>query len=273
MDIVDSQVHLAFGKIESTLDAMDALGVKSVLIDEFWTANKPVTPPNLPPGYALPNGAWRIVRVDRRDPDLECGLRLIRSAPSARAIRILPGFSVEEATAFAEGAYDSLCEIAQDFGLPVCIFIPGFVESVPRALSKFPRLSIIIDHCGMPIMGISAQLTNRDRIHGPEYFGELLKLAEYPNAALKWGHEQSVFGAPDYPYEPLRPYLRRAINAFGADRLLWASDRTVNTAHSWSDMLHYLRDDPELSRDEKEWILGRSARRVLNWTNDADRGA
>ena len=35
--------------------------------------------------------------------------------------------------------------------------------------------------------------------------------------------------------------------------------------HRWSDLLHYLRDDPELSPAEKQWILGRSARRVLNW--------
>jgi hypothetical protein len=29
--------------------------------------------------------------------------------------------------------------------------------------------------------------------------------------------------------------------------------------------VHYLRDDPELSRDEKEQILGRNSRRVFGW--------
>jgi hypothetical protein len=33
----------------------------------------------------------------------------------------------------------------------------------------------------------------------------------------------------------------------------------------WSDLVHYLRDDPELSRDEKEQILGGSSRRIFNW--------
>jgi predicted TIM-barrel fold metal-dependent hydrolase len=75
-----------------------------------------------------------------------------------------------------------------------------------------------------------------------------------------------LFGATEFPYEPLRPILRRAIQAFGAERLLWASDRTVTRpAMQWSDLVHYLRDDPELSRDEKEQILGGNSRRIFNW--------
>jgi hypothetical protein len=36
MDIVDAQVHVGRGKIDATLEAMDALGIRSVVIDEFW---------------------------------------------------------------------------------------------------------------------------------------------------------------------------------------------------------------------------------------------
>jgi len=289
MDIVDSQLHVGAGCIETTLAAMDVLGIQSVLIDEFWGFDAPPVLPNFPPGYALPNGAWRtisptaeqasffhpdrfsyVVRVDRRDPDLECVLRLVSSAPYARAIRILPVWTVAEAGAFAEGRYDPLCKLAQELGLPVFIFIPGMVDLLPRYLARFPRLTFILDHCGMPEDGIPVDRPQGGERPGPDYFDEVLKLAEYPNVALKWCHEQKKFGAGPYPYEPLRPFLRRAINAFGPQRLLWASDRTVNTAHSWSDLLHYLRDDPELSPDEKAWILGGSARRILDWKVEAD---
>jgi predicted TIM-barrel fold metal-dependent hydrolase len=51
----------------------------------------------------------------------------------------------------------------------------------------------------------------------------------------------------------------------GAERLLWASDKSMMPYYRWCDLLNYLRYDPELSRDEKEWILGRSAQRILNW--------
>jgi predicted TIM-barrel fold metal-dependent hydrolase len=148
--------------------------------------------------------------------------------------------------------------------MPICLVIPGWVHHLPRYLEKFPDLTFVVDHCGIPRedMMDTVDLGGRSRL---EYFDEVLRLAEHPNVAVKWGHAQRLFDAPDYPYDPIRPYLRRAIDAFGADRLLWASDASVIWDHTWSETLHYLRDDPELSQDEKEWILARSARRIFNW--------
>jgi hypothetical protein len=35
--------------------------------------------------------------------------------------------------------------------------------------------------------------------------------------------------------------------------------------YAWADLLGYLRLDPELSDDEKAWLLGRTARKVFSW--------
>ena len=94
---------------------------------------------------------------------------------------------------------------------------------------------------------------------------EVFKLADFPNTALKWAHAQSCFDVHDYPYQPIRGYLKRAIGAFGAERVMWASDSSVIPRHSWSDILHYVRDDPDLTEEEKAWVLGGSARKALNW--------
>lgn len=287
MDIVDAQLHVGRGKIEPTLEAMDALGIRSVLIDEFWgTRSSEKHPTHIDPGYALSNGAWRaacptaeqasllhperfsyLLRIDRNDPELEAVMRVAGSSPHVRAFRIQPVWTLEEADAFAGGAYAPLLELAQDVGLPVCVFIPGFVELLEPYLRKYPRLTFVIDHCGMGFPDIPPGRRESDarRSLGIDYLGEVLRLAEHPNVALKWSHAQNRFGVQQFPYEPLRPILRRTIEAFGAERLLWASDKSVIRGHSWSDLLLCLRDDPELSRDEKEWILGRSARRVLDW--------
>ena len=82
MDIVDSQVHLGPGGAAEMLAAMNALGIKSVLIDEYWLG----TPGD--PGYRVGEGAFRttsptaelaawtypgrfsyLVRVDPTDPE------------------------------------------------------------------------------------------------------------------------------------------------------------------------------------------------------------
>jgi predicted TIM-barrel fold metal-dependent hydrolase len=178
-----------------------------------------------------------------------------------------PVWTRPEAEAFAEGVYEPLLAHAEEIGLPVCLFMPGYAESLVPYLRKFPKLCFIVDHCGIGFPNIPPGRSPEEeaRVLSPSYFDDVLELAEFPNVALKRSHAQKLFGAPHYPYETLRPHLRKAIEAFGVKRLMWASDKTVMFGHSWANLLYSVRDDPELSLDEKEWILGRSARAILKW--------
>ncbi len=98
------------------------------------------------------------------------------------------------------------------------------------------------------------------------YFDEVLKLAEHPNVLLKWSHAQGMFGELKYPSPGLIPHLRRAIDAFGVDRIMWASDYGGNqTGETWSELLHYLLDAGGLKPDEKAWLFGKTVRTALNW--------
>jgi len=301
MDIVDAQVHIApvgkaygpgpleagSGIIDSTLDAMNAVGIRSVIIDEYWFWVAPPKPMQILPGNELANGAWRaafpiaqlagilhpdrfcaFVRVDRRDPQLESVMRVLASTPQVRAFRSLAVWNPEEARQFMGGGYDRVFEIAQDLGLPMCMAIQGFVEYLPQYAKKFPKLQFIVDHWGMGIPFNTAQRPEADlrRSISLEYLDEIMKLAEHPNIALKIGHAQMHFKAKRYPFEEVRPHLRRAIKAFGADRLTWGSDKTIaQPPFSWMELLNSLKDDPELSQEEKELILGKNARRLYNW--------
>jgi predicted TIM-barrel fold metal-dependent hydrolase len=286
MDIVDAQLHIGPGMIDPILEAMNSLGIRSVLIDEFWVKNLTEFPKQEDPGYRLKNGAWRaayptaelasilhpdrfsyFVRLYRTDPELESVMRVIASTPHARAFRLLAVNTLEEAAAFIGGAYEPLFDIAQDIGLPICLSIPGYLEFLPRYLKKYPKLTFVIDHWGMglPYFPVGRPEAEWRKAMGPGYFGELLKLAEYPNVAVKLSHMHFHFGADKYPFEPVRPFLRRAIDAFGADRLMWSTDKTMIPAHTWSELLDFIRYNPELSQEEKEHILGRTARRILKW--------
>ena len=286
MDIVDAQVHVPRGAIVPTLEAMNSLGIAAVLIDEYWGGHPGAHPSHIQPGFLLPSGGWRalsptgeeaallhpdrfayLVRVDPADPQLEAVMRVAAANPGVRAFRIQPVWTLAEADAFARGSFDALFDIAQDIGLPVCAFIPGHAEPMARYLEKYPKVRLVIDHCGMGFPNIPAGRPPAEeaRVNDPAYFAEVLKLARFPNAAMKWSHAQSRLGVPHFPYEGLRPHLRAAITAFGADRLMWASDKTVMFGHTWSDLLHGVRDDPELSAEEKVAILGATARRLLSW--------
>ena len=288
MRITDSQIHFGPGGIAETLATMDALGIESVLADEFWGLD------NWGPGSRLPNGAYRVtsptaelagwlhpdrfsyvLRVDRSDPEVEPLIRMVKDAPHARAIRILPALTATELEAFAQGGYDGIFATAAAVNLPVFVFIAGHVELLAPYLLRFPGLRFIVDHCGMPLeanVGFLDEPTPEQaasRVHaGPNvaYFDEVLKLAAHPNVALKWSHAQGMFGVHDYPFAGLWPHLRRAVDAFGAERVLWASDNGGNnTGETWGEQLFSMLNCPVLDAAEKEWLLGRSVRSLLGW--------
>ena len=294
MDIVDGQAHLGPGGIAEIKAAMDALGIKSVLIDEFWLGSsiemptyaipvgtgfvrRTVTPTAELAALAHPDRFSYVVRPDRRDPEMRSLIRLARDAPHARALRITPGLAKAELSALAAGDYDDMFKKAADCGLPMFVTIPGNAPALQSSVKKFPEVTFIIDHCGMPFTagmkqglaaaGLGEQLPDMGDAGNEVEFDRVLQLSALPNVALKWGHAQGLFGVSGYPFVKLRPYLRAALSAFGAERIMWAGDASVNlTGESWAELLFWLIDNPDISQGEREKLLGATARRILNWS-------
>lgn len=284
MDIVDAQIHIGPGRIDEVEAAMDALGIRAVLLDEEWMWGL-----QQQPHYPLASGGFRpigptaqlaamlkpdrfswLLRIKRQDPEYAALIRMVRDAPHGRAIRIDPGMLPEDTEAFGAGGFDHILAAACDAGLPLFAFAPDQPESIRRAVRKFPDLKFVIDHCGVFSNELRAMLmagaTPLDEAAQLELFDRVLALAEHLNVALKWCHPSFMFGKPAWPGDELWPILRRAIAAFGADRIMWASDYTANQrGESWGEILYGLRADPDLSDEERRLILGGTARRWLDW--------
>jgi L-fuconolactonase len=87
-----------------------------------------------------------------------------------------------------------------------------------------------------------------------------------PNIALKWAHAPGVFETPGYPGSELWPILRKALDRFGASRIMWASDVSANqTGESWAMLLFGMLGNPDLSPAERAALLGGTARAWLDW--------
>ena len=101
-------------------------------------------------------------------------------------------------------------------------------------------------------------------------WGKVLRTADHPNVALKWAHAPAMFDAPGYPNEAARPYLNQAVAAFGAERIMWASDISANqTGESWAELIFAIRNNPDLSEKQKELIMGGTARSWLGMEKQA----
>jgi predicted TIM-barrel fold metal-dependent hydrolase len=270
MDIVDAQVHANMLGTEITLAIMDALGIAAVLFDEF----ERFTHEGLLPGYRMANGAFRCVgpnaeaaairyperfaflmRVDPTDPGLESWIETLTAAPGFKALRTMI-FTPAEAAVFEQGGHDRLLKAAGVHGLPVFVTCPGRVPHLAQYVQRFPDVQFVIDHCGAAF----------DASPGQASIDDAVAMASYANVAYKWAHAASFLSTEPYPFPDLEPKLRRAVDAFGAERVMWASDYTM-TRHraSWAETLFGIRDSSSLTEDEKTLILGGTARRILKW--------
>jgi predicted TIM-barrel fold metal-dependent hydrolase len=289
MDIVDAQVHLnRLGanwehldderKVVAAVATMEALGLAAVLIDEWAGFANPVTKRGHLPGHFLPNGAMRgehpfsekavelypdrfayVVRIDPLDPELEALMAGVRGRPGGLCLRIVPIPEAGELELYERGGFDPLFEAAERYRVPIFCWFPGRSNRLAPTLERFPALQLILDHCGL----------SRDEGNFAHQLDQVCEMARYPNLALKWCHAPSQLSQQGYPFVDVLPYLRRALDAFGHERVMWASDHTQSkTHHSWAEALFYLRDSDQLSETEKEWILGRTVRTILRWGED-----
>jgi predicted TIM-barrel fold metal-dependent hydrolase len=302
-EIVDAQVHLnqlvpdwrtaePDAVIATAIAAMDAVGIDAALIAESRGFDAQMRPAL---GPVLPNGAVRgefpfseravalhpdrfayLVRIDPRDPELERLMSEVRGKPGALCVRIVPVPNIGEVAAFERGEFEPLLAAAAEHDVPIFCWFPGRAHLLVPYLKKYPQLQFILDHCGVgvapprigvlpPTLQTSVTETLAERQAQLE---RVIDLAQYPNLALKWCHAPGFLSEQPYPHRDMQPWLRKALDAFGKERIMWASDYTVSrveTGFSWAHTLHYLLDWDVLSDSEKEWLLGGSVRQVLRW--------
>ncbi|MBV8083892.1 MAG: amidohydrolase [Chloroflexi bacterium] len=303
MEIVDAQVHLnnltppedIDAMIQTAVTTMNAVGVDTVFIAETRGYDKDMRPLG---ATIRENGAIRmdmpyseramelhpkrfgwLARVDRRDPELDRMVGDVRKKTGALALRIVPIPDTGETKKLEDGEYEPFFAACEEHQVPVFCWLPGRSHLIVPYLKKFPRLQFILDHCGVgqapytigqtaPTLVSSVVERLEDRV---AQLGPVLELAQYPNLAMKWCHSPSTLSGEAYPYRDMQKHLRRAVDAFGPDRIMWASDYTqsrVETGTSWGDTLYWLRDSDVVSEPEKEWLLGKSVRKALRWEKE-----
>lgn len=286
MEIVDIQVHTGPAKegwldrakgipflgyppsyggdpfpIEALLIAIDAVGVSAAVVDG-------------PDAYGqeaarrFPSRIAWCAHFDRHAPNIE---ELIAAAPKLDPRPLATRISMRSPEEWAEleaGDYERHLTAAEKAGLPVfCnfFFTSAGLERAHYIPRRHPDLLFVIDHLGMP--------------HGPtrtaddppfKNLEKLLAYAKYPNVALKFCGAPA-FSRDSYPYRDIWPEVHRIVEAFGPERLMWASDATrLRAAFTYAQLIDWLRYTDELSENDKSMILGGSARRLLKWQGTSE---
>jgi L-fuconolactonase len=127
---------------------------------------------------------------------------------------------------------------------------PHKIAELPALIERCPKVRWLIDHMGRP----------RHDMSEAEY-RPVLDLARFPNVFVKVSGFYAFTGDPaEYPYADLARFVVALRDAYGAARLLWASDAPpVLEFSSYEQSYRCLLHVPQLSDDDLRWIFGRTA--------------
>ena len=200
-----------------------------------------------------------VAMINERTPHLKERLRDLRDQ-GARGIRIGPTkhadrtLNVDPPNWLKAPGQQLLWKHAAELGVAVCPLLgPDFLDSLDPMCEANPDTTVVIDHFG------HIDMTKPDTV------ASLTKLARHRNVHVKVSAFYK-FGNKQAPYVALTPMIHLIVDAFGADRLMWASDLPyqINNGNNYVDAVALMRDGLSfLSSDERQAILQGTAQRVF----------
>ncbi len=209
--------------------------------------------------HGLPNAIVAFAALD--DPDAADQLAAQAAFPHVRGIRQIVNWHADPARSYTardltrdpqwQAGYALLGDHGLSFDLQC---YPAQMPGLVPLIARHPNVPVIINHLGMPV------LTDPDGT--TDWRDGLRALAALPHVAIKLSG--LGFIARDWTPESVRPSLLEAIDLFGTDRCLFASDAPTDTLFApidrYLETYHALVAD--FAEDERRALFGRNADRI-----------
>ena len=125
---------------------------------------------------------------------------------------------------------------------PMCCLINSSdLRAVDAACRRHPETPVVIDHFAR--IGVDGTIRDAD-------VAQLCKLSRYPYVKVKISAYYAL-GRRQAPHTELIPMIRRLFEAFGPQRLMWASDSPyqINEHNTYESSLALVRDHLEFVSD------------------------
>ena len=142
--------------------------------------------------------------------------------------------------------------IGAEHNLAICPLInPDDLPDVARECQQFPDTPVIIDH----LCRIGANHPIQE-----SQIDSLCNMAKYPRVMVKVSAFYAL-GQKSPPYDDLNYLIYRVYQAFGPERMMWASDCPYQVKdHTYQDSIDLIKDGLEfLSEEDVDQILRKTA--------------
>ncbi len=204
----------------------------------------------------IPNAIVAFAALD--DPDVDALLAAHARHPNVRGIRHIVNWHADPRRTYSardvtqdeawQRGYALLAKHGLSFDLQA---YPGQFPGLARLIERHPEVQVVINHTGMAVPG-----------EWEEWRAGMKALAALPNVATKL----SGMGFTHRPWsiDQARPYVLEAIELFGADRAMFASD--FPTDKLFDSFARHLDAYGEIvagfAEDERRALFARNANRT-----------
>ncbi|MBV9546195.1 MAG: amidohydrolase family protein, partial [Chloroflexi bacterium] len=131
------------------------------------------------------------------------------------------------------------------------------LASVTEVVRRCPEVRFVLDHIGKPNI--------REHVREP-WWQDIKAIAALPNVVCKISEIANQADFQSWTIEDLRPYVERALEVFGEDRVMYGAGYPVvlraSSYQRWLDTAETLTS--QLSTDGKRKFWGDNARRVYD---------
>ncbi|MFM9116579.1 MAG: amidohydrolase family protein [Planctomycetota bacterium] len=137
-----------------------------------------------------------------------------------------------------------------------CLINPEDLPAVGAMCRQYPDTPVVIDHFAR--IGMTGEIRAAD-------VDQLVELARHKQTAVKISAYYAL-GKKKPPYDDMLPLIRRLCDAYGPERLMWASDcpYQLGEGNGYEPALAVIRDRADfLSAADRQWLLAKTAERFF----------
>jgi len=262
MLIVDSQIHIwKNGKMspnhrqipsypaEDALAEMAQAGVDCAMIHPPSALGEAANELAVEAVRKYPDKFCILGHFDLESPDRESIVARWRERPGMLGFRFTFNLP-EQKSWWTDGTLDWFWPACEKQKLVVGLLATGpNIKVLGKIAERHPGMRFNIDQIGR---GGGRSNKKDDELYAD--LDEMLALAKLPNVGVKLSGAPSTSSHP-YPYKNIHDYLKRIIDAFGADRCFWGTDITR--------MPCSYRQCVTMFTEEMPWLKGRDLERVM----------
>lgn len=192
-----------------------------------------------------------VINQDQADPGQEM---LKMKAAGVRGFRIYPQNRDFDRWLDTDGLRKMFAAGAEHNLAMCCLMDPNGLPALDRMCTKYASTPVVIDH--LCRIGVTGEIPEKD-------VTALCAMAKHKQVHVKVSAFYAL-GKKNPPYTDLAPLIKRVYEAFGPERLMWATDcpfQVVEQTYQQSIDL-VLKHLDFLSATDKEHILRKTAEKV-----------